>query len=354
MQSVFRTARIRLVRRAFAPFLLVALALATAFPGAARAGEVFDRVKSNGILRCGVTSSGPGLSEIGPDGIWRGLFVDYCRAIAAAVLNDPDAIEFVEVNDIIRFEALREDGMDVLLANTTWTVGRDTALGISFTGVIYYDGQSFLAHRSLGAESLTEVDRANVCVSGGTTTVKNVQELIDSRFPNLTISEYRSIDGTYEAFFARECEIMTYDRIALVAQLRSRASEPDNFVLFPEIVSKEPLGPAVRRGDQDWFDVVRWTVLITIAAEELGITSANVDAMKGSDNPEVRRLLGVDALIGEGMGMPHEWATNVIRHVGNYGEIFDRNVGAGSPLGMDRGLNALWTDGGLHYAPPIR
>lgn len=354
MMSEFRPVRIRLIRHALAPVFLVALAFATASLTTARAGEVFDRVKSDGFLRCGVTSSGPGLSEIGPDGIWHGLFVDYCRAIAAAVFDDPDAIEFVEVNDIIRFEALREDGMDVLMGNTTWTIGRDTALGITFTGVIYYDGQSFLAHKSLGAETLADVSAANVCVSGGTTTVKNVQEMMETRFPGLTLSEYRSIDGTYEAFFARECEIMTYDRIALVAQLRSRASEPDNFVLFPEIVSKEPLGPAVRRGDQDWFDVVRWAVLATIAAEELGITSANVEEMRNSDSPEIRRLLGVDALVGEGMGLSADWAVNIIRHVGNYGEIFDRNVGSGSPLGMDRGLNGLWINGGLHYAPPIR
>lgn len=322
--------------------------------GNATAGEVLDRVKQDGLLRCGVTNSGPGLSQIGPDGSWRGLFIDYCRAIAAAVLDDPEAVEYVEVNDRIRFDALREDGFDVLMANTTWTIGRDTDLGLSFTGVIYFDGQSFLAHKSLGAGSLNEVDEARVCVSGGTTTEKNVGELAQGSRPGLRVTAYKSIDGTYEAFFARNCEIMTYDRIALVAQLRARASNPDNYVLFPEVISKEPLGPAVRRGDQEWFDVVRWTVLATIAAEELGINAANVSGMLTSARPETRRLLGVDGELGPGMGIERHWAANVIRHVGNYKEIFDRNVGEGSPLKMDRGLNALWVHGGLHYAPPIR
>lgn len=335
----------------FASLLAAGLSLSL---NGALAGEVLDRVKQDGIMRCGVTNSGPGLSEIGPDGAWRGLFVDYCRAIAAAVLNDPEAVDYVEVNDRIRFDALRDDGFDVLLANTTWTIGRDTDLGLSFTGVIYYDGQSFLAHRSLGAANLSEVDKARVCVSGGTTTVKNVEELAQSKNPGLTINAYNSIDGTYAAFFARDCELMTYDRIALVAQLRARAGNPDNYILFPEIISKEPLGPAVRRGDQEWFDVVRWTVLATIAAEELGINSTNVDSMMTSERPETRRLLGIDSEIGPGMGIAPDWAARVIRHVGNYQEIFDRNVGADSPLMMARGLNALWTRGGLHYAPPIR
>ena len=333
------------------------LALALAGPDGpteARAGEVLDRVKADGILRCGVTRSGEGLSSIDESGNWQGMFIDYCRAIAAAVLDDPDAIAFYEVNDVIRFEALASDGFDVLMANTTWTITRDTRLGLSFTGTIYYDGQSFLAHRSLGAENLSEVTEANVCVSGGTTTLKTVRELVKAYYPGLNVMEFQSIDGTYESFFARDCEIITYDRVVLVSQLRARAAEPENFVLFPEIVSKEPLGPAVRDGDGDWFDLVRWTVLATIAAEELGVTSENVDAMRNSDNPEVRRLLGVDGAIGEGMGVDNDWAVRAIRAVGNYGQIFERHVGKSSPLGMERGLNALWTEGGLHYAPPIR
>lgn len=333
---------------------ILAIGLIMTLIPSASAGAVLDRVKLDGIMRCGVTNSGPGLSEIGPDGSWQGLFVDYCRAIAAAVLDDPDAVEYIEVNDSIRFDALQAGGFDVLLANTTWTIGRDTDLGLSFTGVIYYDGQSFLAHRSLGAKSLADVGKATVCVSGGTTTEQNTRELTASRFPDIEVLDFHSIDGTYEAFFSRECEIMTYDRIALVAQLRSRASDPDNYVLFPDIISKEPLGPAVRRGDQEWFDIVRWTVLATIAAEELGITSRNVAGMKSSARPETRRLLGVDSKLGEGMGIASDWAAKVIAHVGNYQEIFDRNVGADSPLKVDRGLNALWSRGGLHYAPPIR
>ncbi|WP_416899563.1 MAG: amino acid ABC transporter substrate-binding protein [Minwuia sp.] len=332
--------------------LLVLIVLPANTP---RAGEVLQRVIDDGIMRCGVTRSGPGLSEIGADGHWNGLFVDFCRVVAAAVLNDPDAIEFVEVNDIIRFDALNEDGFDVLMANTTWTITRNSALGIAFTGTIYYDGQSFLAHKSLGAMSLAEIEKARVCVSGGTTTVKNVEEMAAVKYPGLEILAFQSIDGTYEAFFARECEIITYDRLALIAQLRNRTANPENFVLFPEIVSKEPLGPAVRKGDQAWFDVVRWAVLATFAAEEMGVTSRNIDdVLASTDRPEIRRLFGLEGKIGEGLGMPGDWAANIVRQVGNYGEIFDRNVGAGSPLKLDRGLNALWTDGGLHYAPPIR
>ncbi|WP_417518939.1 amino acid ABC transporter substrate-binding protein [Minwuia sp.] len=336
---------------------LVALILLLAVvpgSGSAQAGYVLDRVKADGVLRCGVTRSGPGLSEIGEDGRWRGLFVDYCRVVSAAVLGDPDAIEYVEVNDIVRFDALREDGFDVLMANTTWTISRDTGLGLSFAGTIYYDGQSFLAHRSLGASSLDEVEKATVCVSGGTTTLKNVREMVAARFPGLTVAEFRSIDGTYDAFFARECEIMTYDRVTLVAQLRSKASNPENFILFPEVVSKEPLGAVVGGGDMEWFDIVRWSILATISAEELGVSSGTVDQMLRSDHHEVRRLLGLEGDIGNAMGLGNDWAFNIIRQVGNYGEIFERNVGAGSPLGIDRGLNALWTEGGLHYAPPFR
>ena len=346
----------RRTQRGVLAFLLALSALLAAPSASATTHNgALERVLSDGYVRCGVTNSGPGLSQVSNDGNWSGLFVDFCRVVAAAVLDDPEDVEFVEVNDVIRFDALNENGFDVLMANTTWTVGRDTALGISFTGTIYYDGQSFLAHRSLGASSLADVTRARVCVSGGTTTVKNVEELAADRYPGLEILSFQSIDGTYEAFFNRDCEIMTYDRIALISQLRSRASDPDNFVLFPEVISKEPLGPAVRKGDQSWFDIVRWAVHATVAAEELNVTSANLDShMTDATRPEIRRLLGMDGEIGAGLGLSREWAANIIRHVGNYGEIFDRNVGAGSPLMMDRGLNALWSRGGLHYAPPIR
>lgn len=347
-------ARLTIARFAGALALSGCLVVAAAPGSDVRAGAVLDRVKADGLVRCGVTRSGQGLSAVDESGRWQGMFIDYCRAIAAAVLDDPEAVEFYEVNDVLRFEALAADGFDVLMANTTWTITRDTALGLSFTGTIYYDGQSFLAHRSLGASNLAEVEQANVCVSGGTTTLKNVNELVRTYYPGLNVIEFQSIDGTYESFFARECEIITYDRVVLISQLRNRASDPGNFVLFPEIVSKEPLGPAVRRGDQEWFDLVRWTVLATIAAEEMGVTAANVDAMRQSDDPEVRRLLGVDGAIGAGLGVDDDWAVRAIRAVGNYGEIFDRHVGADSPLNMDRGLNALWTEGGLHYAPPVR
>lgn len=319
----------------------------------AEAGVTLDRIKEEGVVKCGATRSGRGLSEISVTGDWQGLFIDFCRALAAAVLDDPKAIEIVEVDDVIRFDALTDGAFDVLTANTTWTVSRDTARGMIFTGIYYYDGQGFLAHRSLDASRIAEVSSGVICVPGGTTTVKNLEELTAGLDSSLETHEFHSIDMVYEAFFARRCDIITYDRIALISQLHDRADNPENFVLFTDVVSKEPLGPAVRRDDLEWADVVRWTVFATIAAEELGIHSGNLDEMASTGNPEVLRLLGIEGEIGPGMGLTQDWARRIIGHVGNYGEIFDRHLGQNG-LGVPRGLNALWRDGGLHYAPPIR
>lgn len=338
----------------FGVVMVLACLAVVAVPAApARAGATFDRVKADGIVRCGVTRSGQGLSEIGPDGTWQGFFVDFCRAIAAAMFDDPEAIQPVEVDDVIRFRALADDAFDVLMANTTWTIGRDTAMGMTFAGTVYYDGQGFLAHRSTGATNLTEVHQGTICVTGGTTTIKNLNELTAGLDARIKTRDFNSIEVVYESFFARLCDIITYDRIALIAQLYSRANEPDRFVLFPEVVSKEPLGPVVRQGDIEWFNLVRWVVLATVAAEDLGITRGNVAAMANGDNPEARRLLGTEASIGEGMGVAPDWAARIIRHVGNYAEIYDRHLGRDG-LKLQRGLNALWRDGGLLYAPPIR
>ncbi|MDF1719674.1 MAG: amino acid ABC transporter substrate-binding protein [Minwuia sp.] len=335
--------------------IILALVLMAAALPAQRvsAGEVLDRIRADGVVRCGVTASGIGLSEIGDTGSWEGFFYDFCRALASAVLNEPDAIEPVEVDDVIRFKALADGAFDVLMANTTWTIGRDTAMGITFADILLYDGQAFLAHRSIGAESLAAVKDGTVCVPGGTTTVKNLSELSAGLDGRIKAIEFNSTEALYDAFFSRRCDIITYDMFALASLKQTRANSPDDLILFPEIISKEPLSSVIRRGDDEWFHLVRWASRALIAAEELGVTQANVDSMRRSDLPEVRRLLGVDARIGEDMGLTNEWAYQMIRDVGNYGEIYERHFGAAG-LNIPRGLNALWRDGGLHYAPPIR
>lgn len=319
----------------------------------ADAGRILERIQADGVVRCGVTASGVGLSEVGVSGKWEGFFVDFCRALASAVLDDPDAVDPVEVDDIVRFQALANGAFDVLMANTTWTIGRDTALGITFADVLLYDGQGFLAHRSLGAESLAEVESGTVCVPGGTTTVKNLSELTAGLDGRIRAIEFNSSEALYDAFFSRRCDIITYDLSPLASLKQTRANDPESFVLFPDIISKEPLSSVIQRGDEEWFHIVRWASRALVAAEELGITQDNVAQMRNSDIPEVRRLLGSDSQIGLGMGISNDWAYRMIRDLGNYGEIYKRHLGADG-LGMARGMNALWRDGGLHYAPPIR
>lgn len=333
--------------------LMVGLCLSVLPLRSADAGRILKRIQADGVVRCGVTASGVGLSEIGVSGNWEGFFVDFCRALASAVLDDPDALEPVEVDDIVRFQALANGAFDVLMANTTWTIGRDTALGITFADVLLYDGQGFLAHRSLGADSLAEVENGTVCVPGGTTTVKNLSELTAGLDGRIKAIEFNSSEALYDAFFSRRCDIITYDVSPLASLKQTRANDSDNFVLFPDIISKEPLSSVIQRGDDEWFHIVRWASRALVAAEELGITSANVEEMRRSDIPEVRRLLGTDSQIGLGMGISNDWAYRMIRDLGNYGEIYERHLGEGG-LGIPRGLNALWRDGGLHYAPPIR
>lgn len=333
--------------------LMIGLCLSVLPHRSADAGRILERIQTDGVVRCGVTASGVGLSEVGVSGKWEGFFVDFCRALASAVLDDPDAVEPVEVDDIVRFQALANGAFDVLMANTTWTIGRDTALGITFADVLLYDGQGFLAHRSLGAESLAEVKSGTVCVPGGTTTVKNLSELTAGLDGRIRAIEFNSSEALYDAFFSRRCDIITYDLSPLASLKQTRANDPESFVLFPDIISKEPLSSVIQRGDEEWFHIVRWATRALVAAEELGITQANVHQMRDGDIPEARRLLGSDSQIGLGMGLSNDWAYRMIRDLGNYGEIYKRHLGADG-LGIERGLNALWRDGGLHYAPPIR
>ena len=319
------------------------------------AGSTLDAVQKRGFLQCGVAEVGVGLSYVNEAGDWAGFFPDYCRAVAAATLGSAEAVDFVLTEVGNRFEFLRSNTIDLLSSNSTWTLRRDSGLGIDWAGVLYYDGQGFVAHKSLGVGSLGEVGAAMVCVTAaGTTTEKNLSEYIRLKNTKMKAMTFQSIEGRDGAFLRRRCDMLTTDRLVIVGMLSSRAPNPDDYVLFPEVISKEPLGPVVRDDDPQWFDIVKWVIYATVAAEEKGVTSANVATMRGSEDPEVRRLLGVDPGLGETLGLDETWAARVIEQVGNYGEIFERNLGKNTPLGLERGLNALWTEGGLMYAPPLR
>lgn len=331
---------------------VLAALLMPATAGASSSGSpTVERIQQDGLLRCGVVRAGPGVSETDDMGVWRGFFPDFCRVLAAAVLGDAEAVDFIEVSYTIRFEALNEGAFDVLMGNTTWTVSRDTDLGLAFTAPIYYDGQGFMAHKALGVRRLEDVGRTTVCVNSNTTTIRNLRELIVQRGLEMEIRAFDSVDILYDAFFARDCDLLTHDRIALTSVRLSRSPDPEDYVVFPNVVSKEPLGPVVRNDDENWFDVVQWALFATLLAEEHGISSNTLESRLDSQNPEVRRLLGIDAGVGASLGLPEDWARQIIGQVGNYAEIFARNL---EPIGLDRGLNALWSDGGLLYPPPLR
>lgn len=330
-------------------FAAVTLALGLSQAQAA----TLDSVKERGVLKCGVNSGLPGFSNPDDQGVWKGLDVDLCRGISAAVFNDPDKVQYIPLNAKERLTALQSGEIDVLSRNTTWTSSRDTDLGVNFTGINYFDGQGFLIKKDLGVTSAKELDGAAICIQSGTTTELNVADYFRRNGIGYSAVVFDTSEQTVQGLEAGRCDVLTSDLSQLYA-LRIKLSDPDGAVALPEVISKEPLGPAVRQGDDQWFNVVKWTHFAMVNAEELGITKANVDEMKGSENPDIRRLLGEDADFGQGMGLTKDWAYRIIKHVGNYGEIFDTNVGQGSPLKIDRGLNALWTEGGLQYAPPVR
>ncbi len=312
-----------------------------------------DDVKQRGVLKCGVNSGLPGFSNPDDKGVWKGLDVDLCRGIAAAVFNDADKVQYIPLNAKERLTALQSGEIDVLSRNTTWTSSRDTELGVNFTGINYYDGQGFLINKNLGVTSAKELDGAAICIQSGTTTELNVADYFRRNGIGYSAVVFDTSEQTVQGLEAGRCDVLTSDLSQLYA-LRIKLSKPDEAVALPEVISKEPLGPSVRQGDDQWFNIVKWTHFAMVNAEELGLTKANVDSMKNSENPDIRRLLGLEADFGKGMGLDKEWAYRIIKLVGNYGEIFEANVGQGSPLKIDRGLNALWTEGGLQYAPPVR
>jgi general L-amino acid transport system substrate-binding protein len=333
--------------------LILTLALAAAVPDGTASAQTLKTVKDRGILSCGVTSGLPGFSAPDDKGNWTGLDVDLCRAIAAVVLDDPTKIKFVPLSAKDRFTALQSGEIDVLSRNTTWTLSRDTQLGLNFTAVNYYDGQGFLVRKSLKVNSALELNSASACVQTGTTNEQNLADYFKAHKMKYEVIAFSTADETIKAYEAGRCDTFTSDVSQVYAE-RLKLAKPDDHIVLPEVISKEPLATVVRHGDDQWFDIVKWTHFAMVNAEELGITQKNVDEMLKSDKPEVKRLLGTDGNLGEQLGLTKDWVVRIIKAVGNYGESFDRNVGAGSKLGISRGLNRLWNEGGLQYAPPIR
>ena len=332
---------------------VVALATVALAASSAQAASTLENVKAKGLLTCG---SNTGLAGFGlPDdkGQWTGLDVDFCRAVAATIFNDPTKVKFVPLSAKDRFTALQTGEIDVLARNGTWTQSREAALNLLFAGVNYYDGQGFMVRKKLNISSALELAGASICVQQGTTTELNVADYFRANNMKYEGVVFAGSDETLKAYDSGRCDAFTTDASGLYAE-RVKLGNPDEHVVLPEIISKEPLGPAVRQGDDQWFNLIKWTHFAMINAEELGITKANVDEKLKSTNPEIKRLLGAEGKYGEGLGLTNDWAFRIIKNVGNYGEVFDRNVGEGSKLKIKRGLNALWSKGGLQYAPPVR
>jgi general L-amino acid transport system substrate-binding protein len=315
--------------------------------------QTLKAVKDRNMLNCGANGTLAGFGLPDAQGKWTGLDVDVCRAIAAAVLGDAEKVKFVPLSAKDRFTALQSGEVDVLVRNTTWTSSRDTSLGLNFTGVDYYDGQGFMVRKSLKVNSALELNGASVCVQQGTTTELNLADFFRAHNMQLKSVTFATANEAIKAYDAGRCDSYTTDASGLYAE-RLRLAAPNDHVILPEIISKEPLGPAVRHGDDQWFDVVKWVLFAMINAEELNITSKNVDEMMKSTNPDIKRFVGTEGNYGEQLGLSKDWAVKIVKLVGNYGEVFERNVGTGSPLKIDRGLNKLWNKGGIQYAPPIR
>ena len=333
--------------------LLFTLVVAAAVSAQAGSAETLKMVKDRGILACGVSQGLPGFSAPDDKGNWTGLDVDVCRALAAVIFNDPSKVKFAPLSAKDRFTALQSGEIDVLSRNTTWTLSRDTTLGANFTGVTYYDGQGFLVKKALKVNSALELNGASVCVQTGTTTELNLADYFKSNNMKYEVIAFGNADETIKAYESGRCDVFTSDVSQLYAE-RLKLSNPADHVVLPEVISKEPLGPMVRHGDDQWFDLVKWTLFAMMDAEELGITQKNVDEMMKSDKPELKRVVGTDGNFGESLGVTNDWVIRIIKAVGNYGEAFDRNVGSGSKLQIARGLNQLWNKGGIQFAPPIR
>ena len=331
---------------------LGAAAIAALTTTVSASAGTLDQVKARGQLICGAN---PGLAGFGlPDdqGVYKGLDVDECKAIAAAIFNDPNKVKYIPINAKDRPTVLASGEIDVLIRNTTWTLSRQTG-GMFFTGINFYDGQGFMVRKKLGVNSALKLDGASICVQQGATTELNLADYFRANNMKLEAVVFATDEEATKAYDSGRCDAYTTDASGLYSE-RLKMSNPDDHIVLPEIISKEPLGPSVRKDDIQWFQIVQWAHYALLTAEELGVTQANVDEKLKSDNPAIRRLLGVEGSYGQGLGLTNDWAYRIIKAVGNYGEIFERNVGQGSPIKISRGLNALWNKGGLQYAPPIR
>ncbi len=340
--------------RATLRWVIAAYVLAMAgLAHSAGSSPTLTAVKARGALVCGVNEGLPGFSNVDERGIWTGFDVDFCRAIAAAIFGDPRKVKLVPLSADARFQALRDGKIDVLARNSTWTMGRETEFGLTFVGATYYDGQGFMVPRALRVNSALQLDGAKVCVQSGTTTIDNLADFFTSNGMTLQEVVSASTDKSIKNYAAGLCSVLTSDLSQLYA-LRLRLAKPRDQLILPDVISKEPLGPVVRNNDLQWISVVRWVYFAMLNAEELGVSSRTIDQALRSQKPEVKRLVGTTGNFGEEIGLTNAWAANVIRYVGNYGEVFERNLGAATPLAIPRGLNQLWSAGGIQYAPPIR
>lgn len=320
----------------------------------AQAGKTLDAIRQQGRVVCGVSSGLAGFSGLDSRGEWSGLDTDICRALAAAVLGDGRKVKWVPLNSQQRFTALQAGEVDVLSRNTTWTLTRDASMGLHFAAITYYDGQGFMVAKKAKVTSARQLKNAEICVQSGTTSEKNLNDYFRAQGAKVKPVVFESYEASLKAFFSGRCQAYTTDVSSLVSIRDKEARNPDDYAILAEQISKEPLGPAVRRGDDEWFAIVKWVVYALIEAEELGITQANADSLRASPNPAIQRLLGGAEDTGRLLGLERDWALRAVKAVGNYGEIFDRNLGAGSPLKVPRGANQLWNRGGLLYAPPLR
>lgn len=350
---IARTYRIRNRFALAATVLILALVFLSGFPQPGVAGTVAE-IKSRGYLNCGIGGIAVGQNFRDQYGRWQGFYPDFCRAIATATLGKASEVEFVSTEAQNWMDALRTGAIDVLIDGRTWTLSRDASTDLNFAGIYLYDGQGFLARASLGIRRLAEAGSARVCVAAGTTTEANLLDYKAAQQARFEPVIFQAWDESIAGIFKNRCDILTADRLLLVSARANRAERRDDFTLLPDVISREPLGPVVKAGDDQWFDLVKWVLFATIVAEEKGVTAANVESMRNSRDPEIRRLLGSDPGMGKFLGLDDGWAARVIASVGNYGEIFERNLGRGSSIGLDRGQNALWTQGGLIYAPPLR
>ena len=315
--------------------------------------QTLKAVKERGTLVCGVSQGLLGFSTTDDKGTASGFDVDFCRGIAAAIFDDPAKVTFMPLDAAARFTALQSNTIDVLSRNSTWTMSRESSLGLLFAGVAYYDGQGFLVRRDAGIDTALQLDGKTVCTQTGTTSELNLSDYFRARHMTVKVLALDTAEESRKTFDDRTCDVLTSDVSQLYAE-RLKLAAPDGHIILPEVISKEPLGPAVRQGDDQWFNLVKWTLYSLINAEELGVKSATLDDAVKSQNPDIRRLVGTDGDFGEQLGLTRDWAARAIRAVGNYGEIYERNIGTQSRLSIPRGLNALWTQGGIQYAPPIR